>query len=325
VSLGTHSTAWWAALIVIALTAINIVGLRVSVRTQNVLTAIEVTGLVAVVLAGVVAPSTVHFDPPPFATSVELGKLGGAMIFVLLTYGGWSEAAYIARELKGRRAIVDALLASLAIIAVGYLGVNAALLNGLGFAGLSESKTPAADLMARAFGQAGANALAVFVAIATLTSINATMIVGARGDYAIGRDWPALEYLGRWNVLRAAPVVAYLLQAAIALSLIAFGAMQFDGFEAMVNFTAPVFWAFLFLVGVALFVLRARDPVAVRPFVVPLYPLTPLVFCVSCAFLFYSSVAYAATNDAVHIALWLMMTGVAALVVVRYANKRIGR
>ena len=166
-SLGTHSTAWWAALIVIALTAINIVGLRVSVRTQNVLTAIEVTGLVAVVLAGVVAPSTVHFDPPPFATSVELGKLGGAMIFVLLTYGGWSEAAYIARELKGRRAIVDALLASLAIIAVGYLGVNAALLNGLGFAGLSESKTPAADLMARAFGQAGANALAVFVAIAT--------------------------------------------------------------------------------------------------------------------------------------------------------------
>jgi amino acid transporter len=101
--------------------------------------------------------------------------------------------------------------------------------------------------------------------------------------------------------------------------------MQFDGFEAMVNFTAPVFWAFLFLVGVALFVLRARDPHAVRPFVVPFYPLTPLVFCASCAFLFYSSVAYAASNDAVHIALWLMATGVAALAVVRYASKRVAR
>jgi basic amino acid/polyamine antiporter, APA family len=324
-SLGAHSTAWWAALIVIALTAINIIGLRVSVRTQNVLTTVEVTGLAAVVLAGLVAPSTAHFDPPPFATSPQADKLGGAMIFVLLTYGGWSEAAYIARELKAGRAIVDALLASLAIIAVGYLGVNAALLNGLGFAELAESKAPAIDLMARAFGQAGANALAVFVAIATLTSINATMIVGARGDYAIGRDWPALEYLGRWNVLRAAPIIAYLLQAGIALLLIAFGAMQFDGFEAMVNFTAPVFWAFLFLVGVALFVLRARDPHAVRPFVVPLYPLTPLVFCASCAFLFYSSVAYAASNDAVHIALWLMLTGVAALAIVRYASKRVVR
>jgi amino acid transporter len=324
-SLGAHSNAWWAALIVIALTAINIVGLRVSVRAQNLLTAVEVTGLAAVVLAGLVAPSTIHFDPPAFATSPQFDKLGGAMIFVLLTYGGWSEAAYIARELKGRRAIVDALLASLAIIAVGYLGVNAALLNGLGFAELADSKAPAADLMARAFGPPGANALAVFVAIATLTSINATMIVGARGAYAIGRDWPALEYLGRWNVLRAAPVIAYLLQAAIALALIAFGAMQFDGFEAMVNFTAPVFWAFLFLVGVALLVLRARDPHAERPFVVPFYPLTPLVFCASCAFLFYSSVTYAATNDAVHIALWLMMTGVAALVFVRYASKRVAR
>ena len=324
-SLGAHSTAWWAALIVIALTAVNIAGLRVSVRTQNLLTTVEVAGLAAVVLAGLVAPSTLHFDPPAFATSPQFDKLGGAMIFVLLTYGGWSEAAYIARELKGQRAIVDVLLASLAIIAVGYLGVNAALLNGLGFAELAESKAPAADLMMRAFGQLGANALAVFVAIATLTSINATMIVGARGAYAIGRDWPALEYLGRWNVLRAAPIFAYLLQAAIALALIAFGAMQFDGFEAMVNFTAPVFWAFLFLVGVALFVLRARDPHAVRPFVVPFYPLTPLVFCASCAFLFYSSVTYAASNDAMHIALWLMVTGVAVLVIVRYASKRVAR
>src|SRR5213078_3883280 len=191
-------------------TAINLAGLRVSVRTQNVLTIVEVLGLVVVIIAGLVAPATPHVDPPPFSTTPNIGKLGAAMVFVLLTYGGWSEAAYIARELKGRRAIVDALLASLAIIAVGYVGVNAALLNGLGFAELAESKTPAADLMARAFGQFGANALAVFVAIATLTSINATMIVGARGDYAIGRDWPALEYLGRWNVLRAAPIVAYL-------------------------------------------------------------------------------------------------------------------
>ena len=320
VALGPHSNAWWAALVVIALTAINIAGLRVSIRTQNVLTILQLTGLVIVVIAGLAARAEPEIEPTPFSATPALGQLGAAMIFVLLTYGGWSESAYIARELKSRRAIVGALLASLAIIAVAYLAVNAALLNGLGFFGLAGASAPAALLMARAFGPLGANAVAAFVAVATLTSINATMIVGARSDYAIGRDWVALAYLGRWNRLRAAPIVAFLLQAAIALALIAFGAMQFDGFEAMVDFTAPVFWGFLLLVGVALFMLRRRDPATPRPFHVPLYPLTPLLFCASCAFLLYSSLAYAASNDAVHVALWLMATGVVALVVVRVSS-----
>ena len=322
VSLGRHSSASWAALVVIAMTAVNIAGLRVSVRTQNVLTLIEMSGLVVVVVAGLAVHPVPAIEPALFSATPALGKLGAALIFVLLTYGGWSESAYIARELETRRAIVDALLASLAIIAVAYLAVNVALLNGLGFFGLSSASAPAAELITRAFGPAGANALAAFVAVATLTSINATMLVGARSDYAIGRDWPALSYLGRWNRMRAAPIVAFLIQATIALSLIAFGAMQFDGFEAMVNFTAPVFWGFLLLVGVALFVLRVRDPHAPRPFHVPLYPLTPLLFCASCAFLLYSSLTYAASNDAVHVALWLMATGVVALVVVRLASRR---
>ena len=57
---------------------------------------------------------------------------------------------------------------------------------------------------------------------------------------------------------RGTPVVALLVQGAIALALVGFGALQHDGFEAMVEFTAPVFWSFLLLVGIALFVLRAR-------------------------------------------------------------------
>jgi len=325
VSLGSRSSAWWAALVVIALTSVNIAGLRVSVRTQNVLTIIEVTGLVVVVVAGLVTRGAPVIEPASFTATPVVGKLGAAMIFVLLTYGGWSESAYIARELKNRRAIVDALLGSLAIITVAYVAVNAALLNGLGFFGLASANAPAAELMTHAWGPAGANMLAVFVAVATLTSINATMIVGARSDYAIGRDWSALAYLGRWNRSRAAPIVAFLLQAVIALSLIAFGSMQFDGFEAMVNFTAPVFWGFLLLVGVALFVLRIRDPQAQRPFRVPLYPLTPILFCASSAFLLYSSVAYAASNDAVHVALGLMATGVVALFIVRASSRRAQR
>ncbi|HRC99473.1 MAG TPA: amino acid permease, partial [Deltaproteobacteria bacterium] len=63
-------------------------------------------------------------------------------------------------------------------------------------------------------------------------------------------------------------------------------------FVMMVEYTAPVFWFFLFLVGVSVFVLRRRDVHAVRPFRVPLYPLTPLVFCLVCLYMFHASLVH---------------------------------
>jgi amino acid transporter len=60
----------------------------------------------------------------------------------------------------------------------------------------------------------------------------------------------------------------------------------------MIEYTSPVFWFFFMLVGVGLIVLRLRDPGTPRPFRVPLYPLTPIVFILTCAYLLYSSLAY---------------------------------
>ena len=148
--------AWWAASIVIVLALLNVAGLRATARTQNVLTVIEVTGLAAIVVAGFSATAGGPADPAPFSSSPPLSMLGLAMVFVLLTYGGWNEAAYIAAELKGgRRAIVTVLVVSIAIIAAAYVAVNAALLHGLALKGLAESKAPAADVLQRAFGTLG--------------------------------------------------------------------------------------------------------------------------------------------------------------------------
>ena len=60
----------------------------------------------------------------------------------------------------------------------------------------------------------------------------------------------------------------------------------------MIEYTAPVFWLFFLLVGISLFVLRQREPRAERPFRVPLYPITPILFCLTAAYLLYSSVNY---------------------------------
>jgi amino acid transporter len=325
--LGKASGAIWAAVIVTVLTAVNIVGLRASARTQNWLTVIEVGGLGAIVVAGLAAAPALPQAMPAlggaFSHTPSPGVFGLAMVFVLLTYGGWNEAAYLSAELRGgKRAIMPVLLVSVAIITVAYLAVNLALLHGLGLAGLAASKAPGADVMDRAFGIVGSQFIALLVAISALTSINATMIVGARTNYAMGRDWPALRFMGGWHAARGAPVASFIVQGIVALALVLFGALQHDGFEAMVEFTAPVFWTFLFLVGLAVFVLRARDGGAERPFRVPLYPLTPIVFCAACAWLAWSSIVYAASRNAIRVSLLVMAFGVGAWLVTRLHARR---
>ncbi len=318
--LGANSTIYWAALIVITLTLINLIGIHASAGIQTLLTILEVCGLAAIIVAGFGIfgnPLPAVDNPSMFSSNPQLGMLGLGMVFVLLTFGGWNESAYISAELKGTsKTIVTVIVASLAVITVIYLLVNIALINGLGLKALASSKAAPADLLGLAFGPVGEKLLGLFVAIAALTSINATMIVGARTNYAMGEDWQGLSKMGHWESSRGSPSFAYLVQGVISLALVGFGALQSDGFEAMVEFTAPVFWIFLFLVGLGLFILRYKDN-TVRPFKVPLYPITPLIFCGSCGYLAYSSIMYAHSKGAVAISMYVMMAGVVALIFLR--------
>jgi amino acid transporter len=220
------------------------------------------------------------------------------MVFVLLAYGGWNEAAYISAEVRdGRRNMVRALVLSVSLITLLYLLVSWACWYTLGMAGLAAAGAPAADVMRRAFGPSGERILALLVAVSALTSINATMIVGARTGYALGSDWRALRWLAGWDGARATPRMALLLQSGAALALVALGTALGSGFRAMVEFTAPVFWLFFLLTGLALFVLRRREPDQPRPYRVPLYPLLPALFCAACAGMLWSSLSYVSAQS----------------------------
>lgn len=322
VNLGAYSSAIWALLIVVFLTMVNLAGIHASSRMQNWLTLTEVVGLLSVVAAGfwVDAPSSGAIQW--FAQAPAPAQWGLCLVFVLLTFGGWNEAAYISAELKdGPRTMVWVILASMLTLTVIYLLVNTALLLGLGLSGLSQSKTAASDLLGLAFGPWAQKALGLFVAIAALTSINATMFVGARTNFAVGSDWKALRKLGQWQLDIGSPKQALTLQALISIGLIALGTQESDGFSAMVEFTAPVFWGFLFLVGLALLWLRQKDPHTTRAFRVPLYPVLPLIFCAACAWLTYSSVTYAISQKAIHVSMWLIASGILALLVLRAREK----
>lgn len=291
--LGAAGPAYYAAAAIVLLSWLNTRSVRAGTAAQAWLTALEVIGLLLIVGAALMLLGQGGATPPAAAAPALPGSLGLAMVFVLLTYGGWNEAAYISAELmEPRRNMVRALVLSLLIITALYLLVTWAYWQGLGMGGMRRSEAIAADLLRAAFGPAGALMISIVIAVAAITSINATIIVGARSSYAAGRDWKPLARLGVWDQRRGTPVNALRVQCLAALLLVLAGAWTGSGFKAMVEFTAPVFWLFFLLSGISLFVLRVRDPARARPFRVPLFPLLPLVFCAMCAYMLWSSLSY---------------------------------
>jgi len=289
--LGRYSQAIYAALAILVFTAINLAGASPGTRAQHLFTGGTVLTIAVVVAISLASEGSGNTGtPPPAATG---GGWGLAMIFILLTYGGWNEAAYLSAELKdARRAMVRVLVFSIAAVAAIYLLFNIAVLHVLGLEGLRASAALGTDLMRRTTGDAGAWLVGIVVCCAALSTLNGTIFTGVRVYHAVGRDVPALRRFGIWDPHGQKPTMALLTQGAIAMALVAFGAVSRDGFQAIVEYTAPVFWFFLFLVGVSLFRLRRLEPERERPFRVPLYPLTPAFFCATCAYLLYSSVAY---------------------------------
>ncbi len=259
---GALSTPIYAAAAVVVLTAMNWLGTELSKPVQSILA----LGTVAILLAAAAASAFVD----PTATREASGgggssggsipAAGQAMIFVLLTYGGWNEAAYLSGEMRGGRWKTGlALVISIGLIMVTYLCINAAYVHVLGLKGLSTSKAVSAELVQGLFGPLWGDLMAIVVVLATLSTLNATIITGARTNYAVGRDFRFLRLLGRWRADRNAPGNALVVQGAIALALVVFGTLTGTQIETMVNYTAPVFWLFVMLTVLSLFVFRFRE------------------------------------------------------------------
>jgi amino acid transporter len=295
-NLGPATSATVAALVVVALTLLNIAGIRESKWAQIVLTTCEVLGVCLLIVAGFSIARGENLTGPVAVaggSTFNLGAIGMAMVFVLLTYGGWNEAAYLSAEVRGERGVAAALFWSIGIVMAVYVLANLAMVAGMGLDGVAHSNAVGADLAGRAFGPIGARVISLMVVISAASTANATVITGARTNYALGRDFPLLARLGRWDARGGTPTNGLIVQGLIALALVLFGGLARSGFEAMVAYTTPVFWFFFLLATASIIVLRRRDPNTPRPFRVPLYPVTPILFMIVCGYMFYSSVMYA--------------------------------
>jgi len=297
---GVYSSAIYAAIVVVILTALNLAGVRQGARAQMALSGCVLLALLMVIVVGLIAfvRGGDGLAGPAVASSAGTAAtrpnmFGLAMVFVLLTYGGWNEAAYLSAEVRGRRGIVAALLIGMALVMGIYLLVNAAYLAAVGMDGMAKTQVVAADMMKAFFGVNGARLISLIIVVAAVGNINGTIITGARTNYALGRDFPILGTLSRWKDSSNTPINALIMQGIIALLLVGVGAFAKNGFTAMVEYTAPVFWLFFLLAGAAVIVLRQRERNIPRPFVTPLYPLTPILFCLACGYMLYSSLDYA--------------------------------
>lgn len=318
--LGPRGAAIYAALALAILTFVNLLGSPQGRGFQLALTSLTLAAVAAVVVTGLwltpVRAAVGASDPATVA-------VGLALIFVLLTYGGWSEAAYLSGDLRDvRRNMVRVLVIATGIITLIYVLMNLAYLNVLGIDGIRGSSAVGAEAMRQVAGPHGSLVLALVISCAALSALNGTIFTGARLYRAVGHDLPPLKRLGLDASRDGSPTVAFAAQGAVAMSLIGLGAMTRDGFQAMVAYTAPVFWLFLLLVGISSFILRQREPAQERAFRAPLYPLTPALFCLTCAYLLYASLVYTGLGALLGVAVLLSGVPVVWLALPRTSAER---
>jgi amino acid transporter len=150
-----------------------------------------------------------------------MASFGLAMVFVLFTYGGWNEAAYLAGEVRdARRNMLKILVAGIVAVTALYLLVNLAYLSTLGMGGVRESKAVAADVMRLLAGEKGVVLIALVVCVSALTTMNAAIFTGARTTWAFAQDFPLFARLGAWRTQGSTPANALLLQGLISLLLV---------------------------------------------------------------------------------------------------------
>lgn len=199
------------------------------------------------------------------------------------------------------------------MVAIYLLG-NVAFTRALGLRGVAASEAVAADVLRGGLGERGAAAISALVCVAALGALNGMLLTGSRIYFAAGADHRAYRWLGRWDEGLQSPTPSLVAQALVTVAIVAAFGLNRQGFERLVVLTAPLYWLFLLLGGLSLPVLRRTDPGRERPYRVAAYPLTPVLFIVSSAYMVFASSQYAWRNRAAEmlVGLGLMAAGVLA-------------
>lgn len=275
----TPMTAKLIAISMIAVvTAVNVLGTRKSANLQNWTTAIKVLGILVMSAAllwlgrGFTGSGSALL-PAEFNSSLASG-FGLAMISVLWAYEGWQYVSFSAGETRNAQRNFPLGLLSGTVALVGiYLVTNIAYLAALGPSGVATSDRLAATAVATVVSPAAAKLVAVMILISIFSAANGTMLTAPRVYYAMAADGLFFRRFAEVHPRFKTPAFAIIAGAVWSAVLAATGT-----FEQLLTYVVFIGWIFYALAAASIFVYRRRMPDAVRPFRVPFYPITPLLF-----------------------------------------------
>jgi len=291
-----------AVTLIVLMAAINVRGTREGTTVQNVATAIKVAailGMSGVMFAlgnGNSAAAATHVITPPSASGVGL-----SIISVLWAYEGWQYVTFVSAEAKDpQRSLPRAItIGTLLLIAI-YLIANFAYLAALGPAKMAASERVAAEAVAAVMGPAAGWLIAAAIIVSMYSAAHSTVITAPRVYFAMARDGLFFRRLTEVHPRYGTPAVAIITSCAWAVVLALTGT-----FEQLLTYVVFIGWIFYALGAAAVIALRIKRPDAVRPFRVPLYPLTPVLFVLAGAVIVLNTVVTQPRDSAIGIAVVL--------------------
>jgi len=267
-----------AVILVVAL--INIRGTRGSATVQNWTTGAKfgVLFLLSLVLTlrgngGAGLPTT-----PIEAPNGSLAAgFGAAMIGVLWAYEGWQYVTFSAGEAKDpQRTFPRAISIATFLLIVLYLMANLGYVRALGPAGVANSQRVAADAIGTILGPVAGAVVSALILVSIFSALNGLIITTPRMYYAMARDGLFFQKLTSVHPRFGTPVFAI-------VALTGWGAVLAGSgtFNQLLTYAVFTGWIFYALGALAVMMLRRSEPNAVRPFRVPGYPVTPILFVVA--------------------------------------------
>jgi len=267
-----------AASAVIAVAAfIHIRGVGPGRFVSNVLTTLKITAFVVFIAFGLTAGAGETSNLAQSAGPVTATGWLFAFIPVMFTYSGWNAASYMAEEIRDPgRNVPRALFLGTAIVTAVYLLLNVLYLYVIPIGELAGVQGSVLDVVAdRLLGTRAGDIMAVVAIVSLAAGVNAWTFAGPRVYFAMARDNAFFKSAARIHPKYKTPAASILAQAAFAIVLILIGSL-----DAIANYVGFAITLFAGAAVAAVFVLRAREPDAPRPFKVIGYPWTPAIFVI---------------------------------------------
>jgi APA family basic amino acid/polyamine antiporter len=300
---GDHSLdIAWGHLVAITATvlisALNYVGVKKAGSFQLVFTSLKVLMIVAIMAIGFSAATGTWSN---FGTTF-LGAKGGmagfmaALVSALWAYDGWNDLNMVSGEIRDPgRSIPIALIGGVAIVAVLYMGINAAVQYVMPASAIAGSKVPASLATQIAVGSWGAALVSIGMALSMLVTLNGTIMSGGRVPFAVARDGYFFKALAEVHPRFHTPSLAIVVQAAMAIVLLLIG----GAFKNLLFLAIFAEWLFYMVATSTIFVFRRREPNTPRPYRTWGYPVVPAVFIVAATVLLYFTFADEPKNSTI--------------------------